>query len=47
MLTPHVGSNTAESNARMARRCLQNIRAFLAGRREGMDVVLTTGQVTG
>ena len=31
VLTPHVGSNTAEANARMARASLQNVRHFLFG----------------
>ena len=29
VMTPHVASNTAESNARMARMALENIRAIL------------------
>ncbi len=32
LLTPHVGSNTRECNARMAARCLDNVRAFLGHR---------------
>lgn len=32
VMTPHVGSNTREANARMAQACLENIRHFLAGR---------------
>ena len=30
--TPHVGSNTRETNFRMAEACVRNARAFLAGR---------------
>ncbi len=32
VLTPHVGSNTAAANRRMAVACVENVRAFLAGR---------------
>jgi phosphoglycerate dehydrogenase-like enzyme len=39
MLTPHVGSNTVESNRRMAERALQNIRLALAGEFDRMDLV--------
>ena len=34
VLTPHVSSNTRESNRRMARACLENIANFFAGRLE-------------
>jgi lactate dehydrogenase-like 2-hydroxyacid dehydrogenase len=30
LLTPHIGSNTAEANRRMAEKCLANVRAFFA-----------------
>lgn len=39
VLTPHIGSNTAEANARMARAGLENVRNFLAGNREDLTVV--------
>ena len=39
MLTPHVGSNTVESNRRMAERALMNIQFAQAGQFERMDVV--------
>ena len=39
ILTPHVGSNTAESNRRMAERALQNIRFAHAGQIDRMDLV--------
>ena len=32
VLTPHIGSNTAEANARMAAACVRKVRDFLAGR---------------
>jgi len=32
VLTPHIGSNTREANARMATSALENARHFLAGR---------------
>lgn len=32
VLTPHVGSNTAEANQRMAEASLENVRCFLAGK---------------
>lgn len=32
VLTPHIGSNTAEANQRMARACLENLTRFFAGR---------------
>jgi phosphoglycerate dehydrogenase-like enzyme len=39
ILTPHVGSNTVESNRRMAERALQNILFAQAGKFEQMDLV--------
>lgn len=39
VLTPHVGSNTVESNRRMAERALMNIQFAQAGQFERMDVV--------
>ena len=39
ILTPHVGSNTVESNARMAERALQNIRLAHEGQYERMDLL--------
>ena len=39
ILTPHVGSNTVESNRRMAERALQNIQFAEAGEFERMDLV--------
>jgi phosphoglycerate dehydrogenase-like enzyme len=39
ILTPHVGSNTVESNRRMAERALQNIQFAQAGEFERMDLV--------
>jgi lactate dehydrogenase-like 2-hydroxyacid dehydrogenase len=39
ILTPHVGSNTVESNRRMAERALQNIQFARARQFERMDVV--------
>ena len=39
ILTPHVGSNTTESNRRMAERALQNIRFAEARQIERMDVL--------
>ena len=39
VLTPHVGSNTVESNRRMAERALMNIQFALAGQVDRMDVV--------
>ena len=32
VLTPHVGSNTAETNRRIAEACVRNVRRFLEGR---------------
>ena len=45
ILTPHVGSNTVESNRRMAERALMNVRFAHAGQFDRMDVVnrLTIG----
>jgi phosphoglycerate dehydrogenase-like enzyme len=39
LLLPHVGSNTAEANARMAERALRNIRLAMAGDVAGMDLL--------
>jgi phosphoglycerate dehydrogenase-like enzyme len=39
ILTPHVGSNTVESNRRMAERALMNVRFAHAGQFDRMDVV--------
>jgi phosphoglycerate dehydrogenase-like enzyme len=39
VLTPHVGSNTVESNRRMAERALMNVRFAHAGQLNRMDVV--------
>ncbi len=39
VLTPHVGSNTVESNRRMAERALANIQFAQAGQLDRMDVV--------
>jgi lactate dehydrogenase-like 2-hydroxyacid dehydrogenase len=39
ILTPHVGSNTVESNRRMAERALQNVRFAVSGQLDRMDVV--------
>lgn len=39
ILTPHVGSNTAEANARMAARALQNITYAIAGTVDRMDLL--------
>ena len=39
ILTPHVGSNTSESNRRMAERALQNIKFAHAGAVERMDLL--------
>jgi lactate dehydrogenase-like 2-hydroxyacid dehydrogenase len=39
VLTPHVGSNTVESNRRMAERALQNIQFAQAGEYERMDLL--------
>lgn len=39
VLTPHVGSNTVESNRRMAERAVMNIQFAQAGQFERMDVV--------
>lgn len=39
ILTPHVGSNTTESNRRMAERALQNVRFAHAGNFQRMDLL--------
>jgi len=39
VLTPHIGSSTLESCRRMAQKCLQNIRDFIAGDYEKLDQV--------
>jgi phosphoglycerate dehydrogenase-like enzyme len=39
VLTPHIGSNTAEANRRMAERALRNIQAAESGNLNGMDLV--------
>ena len=39
ILTPHVGSNTVESNRRMAERALQNIQFADAGELQRMDLL--------
>ena len=39
ILTPHVGSNTTESNRRMAERALQNVRLAHGGEFDRMDVL--------
>jgi phosphoglycerate dehydrogenase-like enzyme len=39
ILTPHVGSNTIESNRRMAERALQNVRLAHAGDFDRMDLL--------
>lgn len=39
VLTPHIGSNTREANARMAETALANVRRFLAGERESLSRV--------
>jgi lactate dehydrogenase-like 2-hydroxyacid dehydrogenase len=39
VLTPHIGSNTREANARMAAGALANVRHFLAGRLELLNRV--------
>ncbi len=39
VLTPHIGSSTFEACTRMAERSLANVRAGLAKRYDGMDVV--------
>jgi len=39
VLTPHVGSNTAEANRRMAVAALENVRRFLAGDMTRLDRV--------
>jgi lactate dehydrogenase-like 2-hydroxyacid dehydrogenase len=39
LLTPHIGSNTAEANRRMAEKCLENVQAFFAGKLSRVAVV--------
>lgn len=39
ILVPHIGSNTAEANRRMALRALRNVRLAIAGDRESMDLI--------
>jgi len=39
VLTPHVGSNTAEANWRMAQACLENLARFFAGSWEQLSRV--------
>jgi phosphoglycerate dehydrogenase-like enzyme len=39
ILTPHIGSNTAEANARMAQRALRNVRLGVAGDYANMDLL--------
>ncbi len=39
VLTPHIGSNTREANARMAKACAENVRLFLAGDHDCMTTV--------
>jgi len=44
LLTPHVGSNTREANARMARACLRNVRCFFDGRPDELTRVEPSGE---
>ena len=39
VLTPHIGSNTREANARMAGAALENVRHFLNGEMDQLSVV--------
>lgn len=39
VLTPHVGSSTAEANRRMARVCIENVQALIEGRTEALTRV--------
>jgi phosphoglycerate dehydrogenase-like enzyme len=39
ILTPHIGSNTVDANARMASRALRNVRLAAAGDYRQMDVL--------
>jgi phosphoglycerate dehydrogenase-like enzyme len=39
ILTPHIGSNTADANRRMAERALQNVRFGEAGDFAAMDLL--------
>ena len=41
ILTPHISSNTDASNRRMAQACVDNAKAFLAGRHSDMTTVQT------
>src|SRR5687767_6774887 len=41
ILTPHIGSATAEANRRMAERALRNIRFAVSGERDRMDLLNT------
>jgi D-3-phosphoglycerate dehydrogenase len=43
VLTPHIGSNTVESNRRMGESCVANARHFLAGRLDRLDRVDIVG----
>ena len=40
VLTSHVGSNTRESNNRMAEACLGNIKRFYSGNTEELNIVI-------
>jgi lactate dehydrogenase-like 2-hydroxyacid dehydrogenase len=40
VLTPHVGSNTYETNERMSASCLQNISNFFAGKMDKLNLVI-------
>ena len=39
LLTPHIGSNTAEANRRMAEACVENLRHFFSGNLAGVSTV--------
>lgn len=39
ILTPHIGSNTAEANRRMAEKCVANLRAFFANDQASLALV--------
>jgi lactate dehydrogenase-like 2-hydroxyacid dehydrogenase len=39
ILVPHIGSNTAEANRRMALRALRNVRLAMAGDVGSMDLI--------
>ncbi|MFP4029362.1 MAG: NAD(P)-dependent oxidoreductase [Candidatus Brocadiia bacterium] len=45
VLTPHVGSNTRESNERMARAAFENVKNFLLGERDNLTEVGNTNNV--